>query len=84
MDWVALKSRNLFSVSYGGWSFPADSVVKNSPAKQETQVCSLGPEDPSEVNGNPLHYSCLGNFMDRGACRAIVYRVAKSWTQLSD
>ena len=30
-----------------------------------------------EGNGNPLQYSCLGNPMDRGACRAIVHGVAK-------
>ena len=30
--------------------------------------------------GNPLQYSCLENPMDRGAWRAIVYRVAKSQT----
>ena len=28
-------------------------------------------------NGNPLEYSCLGNPMDRGACRATVYGVTK-------
>ena len=28
--------------------FPGGSVVKNSPAKQETQVQSLGQEDPLE------------------------------------
>ena len=31
-------------------------------------------------NGNPLQYSCLENSMDRGAWRAIVHGVAKSWT----
>ena len=41
---------------------------------EETQVLSLGQEDPLE-EGNPLQYSCLGNPMDRGACRATVYRV---------
>ena len=30
-----------------------------------------------EGNGNSLQYSCLGNPMDRGAWRAIVYGVAK-------
>ena len=34
-------------------------------------------------NGNPLHYSCLGNSMDRGAWQAIVRGVAKSQTRLS-
>ena len=30
-----------------------------------------------ERNVNPLHYSCLGNLMDRGAWRATVQRVTK-------
>ena len=40
---------------------------------QETQVPSLGQEDPLEGgHGNPLQYSCLENPMDRGAWLAIV------------
>ena len=35
-----------------------------------------------EGNGNPLWYSCLGNAIDRGVGKAMVHRVAKSWTQL--
>ena len=35
---------------------------------------------PGRGHGNPLQYSCLENSMDRGACRAIVQRVAKSQT----
>ena len=31
-------------------------------------------------NGNSLQYSCLENFMDRGAWQAIVHDVAQSWT----
>ena len=38
---------------------------------------------PGEGNGNPLQHSCLGNPMDRGAWRAIVHGVTKSWTGLS-
>ena len=34
--------------------------------------------------GNPLQYSCLKNFMDRGDWRAVVHGVAKSQIQLSD
>ena len=34
--------------------------------------------------GNPLQYSCLENFMDRGAWQATVHGVAKSQTRLSD
>jgi len=37
---------------------------------------------PGEGHGNPLQYSCLENPMDRGAWRAAVHRVTKSWTPL--
>ena len=48
-------------------------MVKNLPAIQETQVWSLGREDPlEEGNGNPLQYSCLENSVDRGAWQVIV------------
>ena len=53
-------------------------IVKNLPAMQETQVQSLGWEDPGEGNGNPLQYSCLVNPMDRGAWWATVHRVTES------
>ena len=36
-----------------------------------------------EENGNPLQYPCLGNPMGKGAWRAIVHGVARSWTQFS-
>ena len=35
---------------------------------------------PAEGNGNPLQYSCLENFTDRGAWQAAVHGVAKSQT----
>ena len=38
---------------------------------------------PGEENGNPLQCSCLENPMDRGAWRATIRRVTKSWTWLS-
>ena len=37
---------------------------------------------PWRRHGNPLQYSCLENRTDRGAWRATVHRVTKSWTQL--
>ena len=52
-------------------------LVKNLPATQETQVRSLGREDPVEGNGNPLQYSYLENPRDRGAWQATVYGVAR-------
>ena len=38
---------------------------------------------PGEGSGNPLQYSCLENYMDRGASRVAVHGVANSWTRLS-
>ena len=65
----------------------SDSVVKNPPA-------NAGDEDVGSIpgsgrssgggRGNPLQYSCLENPMDRGAWRAAVHGVPKSWTRLSN
>ena len=59
-------------------------MVKNSQSMQETketQVQSLGREDPLE-EVMAIHSSILagGNPMDREAWPALVHRVAKSWT----
>ena len=45
---------------------------------------SLLPSCIGEGNGNPLQCSCLENPMDRGAWRATVHGVTKSWTWLSN
>ena len=47
-------------------------------------LISVSERSPGGENGNPLQYSCLENLMDRGAWRATVHGVAKSWTQLSE
>ena len=39
---------------------------------------------PGEGNGNPLQYSCLENFMDRGAWQATVCGITKSQTQMNN
>ena len=39
---------------------------------------------PGGGHGNPLQYSCLENHTHRGAWRATVQGVTKTWTQLSD
>ena len=58
--------------------FPGGSVVKNLPANTGDTGSIPGlRRSPSEGNGNPLQYSCLGNFMVRGAWRATVHGVAK-------
>ena len=35
---------------------------------------------PGGGHGNPFQYSCLENPVDRGAWRATIHRLTKSWT----
>ena len=37
-------------------------------------------DELGEGDGNPLQYSCLENFMDRGAGQGTVHGITKSWT----
>ena len=62
-------------------------MMKNLPAiagdaGNAGSIPGLG-RSPGEGNGNLLQYSCLENSMDRGAWRATIHGVAKSWTQMS-
>ena len=61
-------------------------TVKNLPAVQETQVQSLGQEDPLEKKKEMAtnSYSCLENPMNRGAWRATVHEVTKSQIRLTN
>ena len=56
-------------------------MVKNPPAQAgDTRDTSLIPESRRSAgvgNGNPVQYSCLKNFMDRGVWQATVHGVAK-------
>ena len=58
---------------------PGASVVKKNPpasAGDIDLIPALG-RSHNEGNGNALHYSFLGNLMDRGAWQATVHGVAK-------
>ena len=61
--------------------FPGGTVMKNLPASAgDARAVSLIPESersPGGGDSNPLQYSCLENFMDRGAWPAIVQMVAE-------
>ena len=65
--------------------FPGGSVVKNllANAGNAGDVSSTpdSRRSPGGGNGNPLQYSCLENFMDRGAWWATVHGAAKRWTR---
>ena len=56
-------------------------MAKNPPANAGVadSISGLG-RPPEEGNGNPFHYSCLENPMNRGAWWATVHGVAESDT----
>ena len=65
-------------------TFPGASLVaqmvKNPSAMQETQVQSLGREDPLEKGMATFQYSCLDKPMDRGARWTSVHGFSRSQT----
>ena len=84
-----LASRKLVFMNWGEgivvqiWRDPGGSKGKESfcnagDSGDTVSIPGLGISS-REGNGNPLQYSCLENPVDGGA-----WRVAKSWTQLSD
>ena len=75
----------IYTYVYMYLGFPGGSMVKES-AYNEKDAGSIpgSGRSPEGRNDNSLHYSCLGNPMDRGTCQAIVHGVAKSQTQFID
>ena len=61
--------------------FPGGSAGKESACNVGDlgSIPALG-TSPGEGHGNPLQYSGLENYMDRGAWQATVHVVTKSWT----
>ena len=61
-------------------------LVKNPPANagdvRDSGSVPLSGRSPGGGHGNPLHFSCQGNPMDRGVWWATVHWVAKSRTRL--
>ena len=68
------------------WASQVMLVVKSSPAntgdvRDVSSVPGSG-RSPGGGRGDPSHYSCLESPKNRGAWRAVVLKVAKSWIQL--
>ena len=57
------------------------SLVTHKLPSYKQILLYLSSTNPGEGNGNPLQYSCLENFTDRGDWWATVCGVAKSRTQ---
>ena len=64
------------------WASLVVQTVNNPLTMRETWVLSLGWEDPLKKGMATLF--AWGIPLDRGARRATVHGVVKSWTQLSD
>ena len=60
-----------------GFPGGSDGKASASNAGDPGSIPGLG-RSPGEENGNPLQYSCLENYMDRGAWQAVVHGVAKN------
>ena len=74
----------IFHRSYTSWGFPGGT--RKDPACQHKRL-GFDPwvgKIPRRRAWQPIPCSCLENPMDRGAWRATVSGVAKSWTWLSD
>ena len=75
----------IYVKNYLDEGFPGDSDSKESACNAGNLglIPGLG-ISPGEGNGNPFQYSCLENFLVRGAWGATVHGVTKIWTRLSD
>ena len=75
-----LESMWFISVFILSELLPDGYVVKNPPTNAgELGLIPRSRRSPGKGNGNPLHYSCLGNPMDRRAWQAMVHGVAKGF-----
>ena len=75
----SLQSIEKSSLAFRGFPGGSDSKEYACNAGGTGLIPGLG-RSPGVGNGNPLQYSCRENPMDRGAWRATVHRIAKSWT----
>ena len=90
VPWPAIWTWALGSESAESTGPPGNSIFKGYSGGSGSQesACSEGDpgsipksgRSPGEWNSNPLRYYCLGNPMDRGACRATVHGITKSDT----
>ena len=68
-------------MGFAGGSNGKECACNAGDAGEPGSIPGLG-GSPGEGNGNPLQDSCLENFMDREAWRAIIHGVTKSWTSV--
>ena len=69
------------------WTEEPDTIFEGFPGGSEVKASAsnvgnpgsfpVSGRSPGEGNGNPVHYSCLENPMDRGAWQATVHGITK-------
>ena len=64
------------------WNFITEVRSASAGDIKDTGSIPASGWSPGGGHGNLLQYSCLENPMDRGAWRATVHRVVKTWTWL--
>ena len=82
--WASEASSVFTGTPHLSWASQVAQVVKNPPANAGDaadggSIPRVG-KSSGGGNGNPLHYSCLGNPVDRGAWCASVHGVTNSRT----
>ena len=77
---IAIKTLNPYTYGLPWWLSGQESAYN----AEDVGLIPGSGRLPGEGNGNTLHYSCLGNCVDRGAWWATVHGVAKSQIQLGD
>ena len=80
-----LSQSSVFSLCLPtAWASQVALLVKKLPANAgDTGSIPESGRSPGGGCGSPFQYSCLENPVDRGAWRATVHRVSKSWTRLT-
>ena len=80
---VNINKRKLQLEKKKSLGFPGGPVGKNLPASAGDirEVGSIPGSGRSPAGRNPLQHSCLENPMDRGAWRATIHGVTKTWTR---
>ena len=58
--------------------FPGGSAEKTACNAGDVDLVAGWGRSPGEGNGNPTHYSCLGNPTDRGAWQTTVHGIARA------
>ena len=72
------------SKTYSPWNFPERRKRSQERKIKSEKIRQISMLMPGKGHDNPLQYSCLENFMVRGAWRAIVHGVVKSQTRLNE